>query len=209
MNNKIQNLLEQAAHQARSAATEESSVTFSTRALSDISEAENLFSRLRQKLFQIEKWNAESVLTSFALFDKNGNARAGAESAAAAAAVGDFVRLSLTGSGKDDWVEITEIHDAPDEAVVTVKPSYNPTENQPDKNTTSHFFTGDSTNNFCLVKNRETVSFYVIGLSEKTNTDKTENFIETARNVAVANLGSYLGIQTSEWKIFCENFLDS
>jgi hypothetical protein len=204
MNNKIQNLLEQAAQQARSSESGESSVTFSSRALSDISEAEDLFYRLRQKLFQIEKWNAESFLTSFALFDKNGTARAGES-----AAVGDFIRLSLTGSGKDDWVEIIEIQDQPDEAIVTVKPAHNPTENQPDKNTTSHFFTDDSTNNFCLVKNRETLSFYVIGLNEKTNTDATGNFIETARNVAVANIGSYFGIQKSEWKIFCNNFLNS
>jgi hypothetical protein len=202
MNNKIQHLLEQAARQAKSSETAESSVTSASRALSEISEAENLFRRLRQKLFQVEKWNAESFLTSFALFDKNGVARAGES-----AAVGDFIRLSLTGSGKNDWVEIIEIHDAPDEAVVTVKPSYDPTGNQPNEAATSHFFTDDSTNNFCLGKNRETVSFYVIGLDEKTNTEKTENFIETVRNVAVANVGSYFGIQKSEWKIFCNNFL--
>jgi hypothetical protein len=106
-------------------------------------------------------------------------------------------------------VKIIEIIHEQDEAIVSVKPSYNPTENQPDKNATSHFFTDDAINNFCLGKNRETVSFYVIGLNEKTNTNETENFIETVRNVAVANVGSYLGIQKSEWKIFCENFLET
>jgi len=203
MNNKIQNLLEQAAQQARSSETGESSVTFASRALSEVSEAEDLFYRLRQKLFQVEKWNAESFLTSFALFDKNGTARAGEF-----AVVGDFIRLSMTGSGKDDWVEIIEIHDALDEAVVTVKPSHDPIENQPNKNTTSHFFTDDSTNNFCLVKNRETLSFYVIGLNEKTNTDETKNLIETVRNVTIANIGCYFGIQKGEWKSFCSNFLN-
>lgn len=204
MNDKIQNLLAQAKRQARSSESGESSIASSSRALSDVSDAENLFHRLRQKLFQIEEWNAESVLTSFALFDRNGTARDSESSAV----VGDFIRLSLTGSGKNDWVEIVEIHDSTDEAVVTVKPSYDPTENQPDKDATSHFFTDDSTNNFCLGKNRETVSFYVIGLCEKTNTSKTENFIETVRNVAVANIGSYLGIQKGEWQNFCKNFLE-
>jgi hypothetical protein len=51
------------------------------------------------------------------------------------------------------------------------------------------------------------VSFYVIGLSEKTNTDETESLVGKARNVAVANIGSYFGIQTGEWKTFCKNLL--
>src|SRR6476469_1566783 len=47
------------------------------------------------------------------------------------------------------------------------------TDKEPDKNVTSHFFTSDATNNFCLEKRDAVVSFYVIGLSEKTNTDET------------------------------------
>ena len=202
MNDKIQNLLAQAEAQARTSDDGESSITFASRAFSDAAEAENSFNHLKQKLLHIRSWNAESFLTSFELFDRDGK-----PSHRESAAVGDFIRLSLAGSGKDDWVKIVEITNEANEAIITVKPSYNPTDNQPDKNATSHFFTDDSTNNFCLGKNRETVSFYVIGLNEKTNTNETENFIETVRNVAVANIGCYLGIQKSEWKIFCENFL--
>lgn len=202
MNNKIQNLLAQAERQAQSSETGESSVTFATRAFSDETGAESSFNHLKQKLFHIRSWNSESFLTSFELFDQNGK-----PNQRETAAVGDFIRLSLTGSGKDDWVKIIEITEETDEAIVRVKPSHDPTGNQPDKNATSHFFTDDSTNNFCLGRNRETVSFYVIGLNEKTNTNKTESFVETVRNVAVANIGSYLGIQKGEWKIFCENFL--
>ncbi|HXH69369.1 MAG TPA: hypothetical protein VNI60_03380 [Pyrinomonadaceae bacterium] len=203
MNHKIQNLLEQAGRQARALERGGSSITFASRAFSDTSEAEDSFNHLKQKLFHVRSWNAESFLTSFEPFDKDG------KPSRRKSAVGDFIRLSLAGSGKNDWVKIIEITEEPDEAVVTVMPSYNPTENQPDKNATSHFFTGDSTNNFCLGKNRETVTFHVIGLDEKTNTNETENFIETVRNVAVANIGCYLGIQKSEWKIFCENFLET
>jgi hypothetical protein len=204
MNNKIQSLLEQAEKQAASSKTGESSISFASRDFSEISQAENLFDHLKQKLFRVRKWNTESFLTSFELYGKNGKLSAGE-----AAAVGDFIRLSLTGSGKYDWVKIIEIHETTDEAVISVKPSYNPTENQPDKTKVSHFFSGDSTNNFCLGKKDKTVSFYVIGLNEKTNTDETENLIEKARNLAVANIGSYLGIQKSEWKVFCENFLET
>lgn len=202
MNDKIQNLLAQAERQARTSETGESSVTFATRTFSDEVGAEGSFNHLKQKLFHIRSWNDKSFLTSFELFDQNGK-----PTQRETAAVGDFIRLSLTGSGKDDWVKIIEIIEEPDEAIVTVKPSYNPSESQPDKNATSHFFTDDSTNNFCLGRNQDTVSFYVIGLNEKTNTNETESFIEAFRNVAVANIGSYLGIQKGEWKIFCENFL--
>ncbi len=204
MNDKIQNLLAQAERQARTSETGESSITFASRAFSDANKAEDSFNHLKQKLFHIRSWNAKSFLTSFELFDKDGK-----PSQTESAAVGDFIRLSLAGSGKDDWVKIIKITEKPDEAIITVKPTYNPTENQPDRNATSHFFTADSTNNFCLGKNRETISFYVIGLDEKTNTNETGNFIETVRNVAVSNIGSYLGIQKGEWKTFCENFLES
>jgi hypothetical protein len=202
MNNKIQNLLQQAEQQSETTITGESSKASASRAFSEASKARELFEQLKQKLFRIRNWNNESFLTSFELFDADGNL-----SSRETAAVGNFIRLSLTGSGKYDWVKIIDIYDADNEAVVTVKPSYDPTENQPDKSSTSHFFTSESTNNFCLELNKETVNFYVIGLSEKTNTNETESLIEKARNVAVANVGSYSGIQTSEWKIFSENFL--
>ena len=203
MNDKIQRLLEQAERQTRTPESGESSMTFASRAFSGADEAENSFNYLKHKLFDIRSWNAESFLTSFELFDKDGK-----PSRRESAATDDFIRLSLAGSGKDDWVKIVEITDEADEAVITVKPSYNPIESQPGKNATSHFFTGDSINNFCLGKNRETVSFYVIGLDEKTNTNETENFIETVRNIAFSNIGCFLGIQKSEWKTFCENFLE-
>ncbi len=199
---KIKTLAEQAEQQAHSSESGASSVTSASRACSNASEAENLFARLKQKLFHIEKWNAESGLSGFELFDENGNRRA-----EKAAAIGDFIRISLAGSGKYDWVKIIGIHEIPDETVITVKPTYNPTEKPPDKSAVSHFFTDDTTNNFCLGKDGDTVSFYVIGLNEKTNTDETENFVETIRNFAASNIGYYFGIQKGEWKLFCENFL--
>jgi hypothetical protein len=92
--------------------------------------------------------------------------------------------------------------------VLTVKPSFDPTEKAADKESTSHFFTNEATNNFCLQRDEKSILFYVIGLHEKTNLGETENALETARNAAVANLGYYLGIQKAEWKTFCRNFLE-
>ncbi len=202
MYSKIQNLLEQAAAQAESSTAEVSSVTNATRNCSSETEAKNVFQRLIQKLFNIEQWNAESNLSSFALFDQNGFAKM-----EKIAAVGDFIRVTLPGSGKDDWVKIVEIHDAADEIVLTVQPSSNPTDKE-DNSTTSHFFTNDSTNNFCLQKNGIKLNFYVIGLGEKSNTEDTSGIVETVRNFATANIGHFLGIQKAQWQNFCDNFVE-
>lgn len=202
MYSKIQNLLEQAAAQAESSTTEVSSVTNATRNCSSETEAENLFQRLKQKLFHIQHWNAESNLSSFAPFDGNGCAKI-----EKIAAVGDFIQITLPGSGKDDWVKIVEIHDAADEIVLTIQPSHNPTDKE-NQSTTSHFFTADSTNNFCLQKNGVKLNFYVIGLGEKSNTEDTSGIVETVRNFATANIGHFLGIQKAQWQNFCDNFVE-
>ena len=92
--------------------------------------------KLRPELFRVREWNEKATLTSFELFDEKGDI-----SERQNAVVGDFIRLSMAGTGKYDWVKVIEIIDEAGEAILTIKPSYDPTENRPDKNTTSHFFT--------------------------------------------------------------------
>lgn len=203
MKSKIQELLKEAERQADKT-PQESSVTCVSRAFPLETEAESFFEQLKGKILHIKDWNAESGLTGYELFDENG-----AASHRRQAILGDFVRLTLHGSGKSDWVKIIDIDDAPDEIVLTVKPFFDPTAEEPDEKITSHFFTSEATNNFCLERKGKTINFRVIGLSEKTNTAETEGIVETIRNVATANVGSYFGIQKAEWKIFCENFLET
>ena len=203
MNSKIQSLLEKAAAIANSSDEKMSSVALARRNFATAAEAEKAFDKFHRKLFQIKRWNADLGLSSFELFDEDGNL-----CDRETAAVGDFIRITLTGSGKSDWVKIIRIDQLPDEIILTVKPSYNPTETTSDKSVTSHFFTDESTNNFCLQKTNGALNFYVIGLDEKSNTQDTNNIIEIARNVATANLGHYLGIQKGEWTTFCTNFLE-
>lgn len=203
MDDKIQKLLKQAAEQAKSADAPISSITSASRELAETAETEILFARLRRKLVRIREWNAESNISGFELFDADGKPCARHE-----AAVGDFVRVTLAGSGKNDWVKITDICDAKTAAVVTLRPSRDPTVSPTGEKTVSHFFTDASTNNFCLEKDGKKISFYVIGLDEKTNTTETANFLETIRNFAASNVGYFLGVQKSEWKIFCANFLE-
>jgi hypothetical protein len=203
MNKKISILLAEAERQSVSPDAEKSSLAQASRSFTTASESEANFKQLREKLFHVQKWNSESGASHFELFDENGN-----QIKDKRAATGDFIKITLPATGKSDWVKIIEIHDAPDEVVLTVQPTYNPTEKNPDKTVISHFFTNDSRNNFCLERDRETLNFYVIGLSEMSNTEDTSNILETARNFAAANLGHYLGFQKAEWTIFCQNFLE-
>jgi hypothetical protein len=203
MSSKIQGLLKKAEQQSKSASTEKSSIACATRDFSSGAEAEASFQRLKEKLFRIERWNAESGLSSFELFDAEGVPRKNET-----AALGDFIKITLPGSGKPDWVKVFDIYEAPDEVVLTVKPSPDPTDKEADEKRTSHFFTSDAINNFCLARKDSALNFYVIGLSEITNTEDTENVLETVRNFATAHLGHYFGIQKGEWTTFSENFLE-
>ncbi len=200
---KTQVFLGKAARQNDSPTQDDSSIAKATRVFPSAAEAEKAFSFLRKRLFHIEHWNACSEISSFALFGHNGNR----QQDKLAAAVGDFIKITLPGSGKDDWVDIIQIYETPDEVILTLKPSHDPTDKD-NKDSTSHFFTGDSTNNFCLQRKDAKINFYVIGLNEKTNTEDTSGILETARNFATANIGCLLGIQKAQWETFCKNFLE-
>ena len=197
MSGKTKDLLKQA-----KANENESSISSAEKNFSDAAEAAQTFSLLRSKLLDIEEWNKHSLLSDYQLFDETGKPHQANQ-----LSVGVFIRISLTGSGKYDWIKVEDIFEAADEFIITVKPTYDPTAEIPDKRAISHFFTDDSTNNFCLLKTSNTIYFYVIGLNEKQNLSETENVLQTIRNFAV-NLGTYLGIQKGEWEKFCHHFLE-
>ena len=199
MSGKIQNLLQQASQEPNT-----SSVSFAKRNFTEEGQAQAVFLEVKEKLLNLDNWNKNAGLSSFEIFDENGNVQADKT-----IRIGGFERISLKGTGKYDWVRITDIYEGEDEFVITVKPTYDPTADDQDKKAVSHFFTDEASNNFCLQKDDKSVALYVIGLNEKQNVSETDNMIETVRNAAVANLGSYLGIQKSEWTIFCKNFLSS
>lgn len=194
---KTQRLLEQ----AKASEDQNSSISGAKRDFESARAAADFFSYLKGKLLDLEAWNAQSGLSSYTHFDKNGN-----EVKNEPLREEDFIRILVKGTGKYDWVRVRQIYRAANEIVLTVKPAFDPTDE--DKTSTSHFFSSEATNNFCLLKNETTIEFYVVGLNEKTNVGEADGVIETARNAAVANLGFYLGIQKSEWTTFCQKFLE-
>lgn len=199
---KIQTLLEQAAAQKDSNSAATSSVECATRVFESIPETEQKFAHFRGKLFRISDWNGESEISSFYLFDENG-----IEQPNKAVNVGDFIKIILPGSGKADWVKVISFNESPDEVILTFQPSIDPTDSETET-ATSHFFTHDSTNNFCLQKHDRKINFCVVGLCEKPNTTETSGVLEMIRNYATANIGLFLGVQKAQWQTFCDNFLE-
>lgn len=181
---------------------EHSSFSSAEETFDDQSKAAKVFSILKAKLFEADEWNAHAMLSSFELFDENGK-----KLPTEKLAEGCFLRISLTGTVKYDWVRIVDIYEAADEFIITVRPTYDPTAETVDETVISHFFTDESTNSFCLVRRANTVTLCVIGLNEKMNSEETSGALETVRNAAV-NLGSYLGVQRGEWEKFCHHFMD-
>ena len=181
---------------------EHSSIASAKKTFADETKAAKAFSILKTKLSEIDEWNAHAMLSSFELFDENGR-----ELQTEKLAVGLFLRISLTGTLKYDWVRVVDVFEQADEFIISVKPTYDPTGEKTDKTTTSHFFSSESINNFCLFRKAKTVALYVIGLHEKMNADETGGTLETVRNAAV-NLGSYFGVQRGEWEKFCHHFIE-
>ena len=197
MKYKTDDLLQQAERDR-----EHSSVASAEKTFAREAESEKFFTLLKTKLQDVDEWNAHALLTAFALFDDTGRALETRK-----ITVGAFLRISLTGAIKYDWVRVEHINDAPHEFIIRVRPTHDPTDESDDKAAVSHFFTDESINNFCLFKKARTVGLYVVGLNEKLNASETAGALETVRNAAV-NLGSYLGVQRGEWEKFCHHFIE-
>ena len=193
---KIDKLLKQAEENRN-----ENSISSADEEFETERDAQKVFDWLKTKILIIDEWNLHALMSSYELFDESG------KTAGDKIEIGKFIRIKIAASGKPDWVRVVDILENENEFIITVKPTFDPTGDTNDKKTISHFFTDESTNNFCIYKKDKTVAFYVIGLNEKANTSETGGALETIRNIAV-NAGTYLGTQKSEWEIFCHHFLE-
>lgn len=187
---------------ANSSTSGDTSVNIAKRVFLKQADCDAFFEATRANLVNIAEWNKNSSATSYKLFNEGGEV---VESGAIAPDL--FVRIGLYGSGKYDWVRVLKITDRPEESILTVKPSHDPTQKPVDLDRISHFFGPEATNNFCVQRIGKTVAFHIIGLNEKLNSGFTDGLIESARNAAVANVGYYSGLQKAVWKDFASNFL--
>jgi hypothetical protein len=198
MSREIERLLEL----ANSTDEPVTSVNSARRTFTSASESSGFFADVCRRLLDIREWDVSSSPSAYALFDRGGTDVSGKK-----IAEGDFIRINIYGSGKYDWVEVERIYQAPDEMVITVRPTFDPTGDPPDTGRISHFFHAEARNNFCAQLDGRVVSMYVIGLNERQNVSETSGVVESVRNSATANIGYFLGIQKGVWSEFCSNFL--
>src|SRR5688500_5161630 len=97
---------------AKSTTDNDSSINVAKRHFTEIERAIKLFSDVRQRMFRIEEWRRNSSLSDYDLFDENGELINSEP-----INVGRFIRLSLYGAGKYDWVRVMKIVDEPEEFV--------------------------------------------------------------------------------------------
>lgn len=191
----IENLIIEANSDQKHSSVSEAEIEFDEKI-----KATSAFGKYKKNLLNLECWNQAGNLSSYELFDVQGEivrTRQLKENL--------LLRISLKGSGKYDWVKIIDISETQETVIVTVQPTFDP--NKSETKTVSHFFTEEARNNFCLRLMDKKVIFYIIGLNEKQNVAQTNDFVEAIRNWVAANVGSYLGIQKSEWTTFANNFL--
>src|SRR5688500_15225285 len=124
MSEKIGNLI----RQVEADTEEKTSIASAERKFNDQADAEKAFLQRCEKLLQIDSWNSFSGVASFALFDENGGRLENRP-----AKIGDFLSIKLPATGKVDWVKVINIYKDADEMILTVQPTFNPTEDAPDK----------------------------------------------------------------------------
>ena len=197
-----ENTVESLLKAANSSTDGDTSVNLAKRVLLDDAECAAVFESVKSRLLDIAEWNQNSSASEYALFNESGR-----PVDSEPISPGRFLRIGLYGGGKYDWVRVVSIMDQPDERILTVKPTYDPTSEPIDVASVSHFFAPEATNNFCVQRDGKSVALYVIGLNEHQNTEFTSGLLESVRNSAVANIGYYSGLQKAVWKEFCTNFL--
>ena len=104
MNFKTDKLLNQA-----NLDEDHSSFSSAEKTFPDQAQAAQIFSILKAKLSNINEWNAHSLLSTFGLFDENGQPLQNEK-----LAVGVFMQIALKGTVKYDWVRVIDIYEAAD-----------------------------------------------------------------------------------------------
>lgn len=179
--------------------------------------AKAAFDAQKTCLADVNRWSSLSGAenASFALMGPDGQA------VQRSAEVGDRIRIKLPGSPTFDWVQIETIEDAPDRFAITVRPTYDPTQQPLDKSTTAHFFTREATNTFSVEKQGNEVRARVLGMHESANVGSGSGGLRNAaRNRAAAEVAwgiqrpipgtttTVNGLQQHQWNVFTSNLND-
>lgn len=163
------------------------------------------FSVACHRLLNINLWGDIAGLSSFQLFDEQGNevVREGMQ--------GDYIRIDIPGPGTQlgdgfDWVRIEEIfrHQDDKEELLSVKvrPSINP---MAKGTSTAHFLKAEATSTFIVRRLHLRVQAEEHGRNEMANTDTT-HILDNARNLLVGGAAK-LGLSYPQWKLLVKGIM--
>src|SRR5688572_17713775 len=99
---------------ANSSTDNDSSINLAKKQFTEVDDAIKLFSDVRQRMLRITEWGKNSSVTGYDLFDEDGDLINSEP-----INVGHFIRLSLYGAGKYDWVRVIKVTDKPEEFIIT------------------------------------------------------------------------------------------
>ncbi len=170
--------------------------TESSRELETEQEANQFFSKLKQRLMNVNGWHeiAGKATADFQLTDEKGR------ETHRKLQIGDHLRISIpgpgtvTGSGYD-WVRVEKLEEETDCLAIHVRPATNPLN---EDESIAHFFGDDATSTFMVKREGNKVTAGVYGRNEQPNTD-AEKTVDKIRNVAVAT-GAVAGFSKLQWK---------
>lgn len=169
-----------------------------------------LFNGAKARLLDVNNWYAISGEkgAKFYLTDENGRLLPDGK-----AAVGNLIKIALPAPGNEtgdgyDWVRIEafEAH-SDDNGVedffgVRVRPVSNP---ESRSESSAHFYTGDATSSFIVLRKGITVYAMERGRNEKPN--PAGGFLNRLRNTAIA-MAAMLGLSVPQWKLLTSAILE-
>lgn len=178
---------------------------------SDAAEARRVFSTAAERLLNVNSWEkiCGPLSAKFSLRDERG------EFANRTARSGDYFRIDVPGPGPSsgdgfDWVRVEALSDrrnpGSDEESVTirVRPAPSPENPAPD---TAHFFSGDATSSFQVIRRGNIIRAEVHGRNEQPNTD-VEKKADKVRN-AVVGTGAVAGVSKPQWNSLVKGLLET
>jgi protein involved in polysaccharide export with SLBB domain len=162
--------------------------------------ARQLFQLAKQRLMDVNHWHQLSgpASATFTLTDAAGN------EVDRPVQSGDHLKIdipgpgSLTGEGYD-WVQVEAVEaeekSGQDFLSIRVRPTPNPQNNNED---VAHFFTGDASSTFSVLRKGNMVIAGVYGRNEKPNLN-AKTMVDKLRN-AVVGVTAIAGLNKPQWK---------
>jgi hypothetical protein len=175
--------------------------------LADQQAAQSFFQTVKQRLLNVNNWQAVAGAASaaFQLVDAQG------KEVARPVQKGDFFKIDIPGPGPSagdgyDWVtveEVSEVNEAETESVgIRVRPTLSPLNNSKD---VAHFYSPESTSSFTVTREGKRITAGIYDRNTKPN-QSAETLVDKIRDVAVG-AGAVTAFSKMQWTSLAKGLL--